>query len=107
MESSIVIYGEEVGDYLEYQKRLDGRIEIVDIAVHSGRRKGVGRFLVSELLKNLAPSTVVYAITRTENEIAQQFWEGVGFTTVNPLRRFYGTDKVDALMYVRKAGGPV
>lgn len=106
MAASEVIYG-ELGEYLEYQKRGDGTVEILDIAVQHGRRQGKGRVLVSQLLRDLAPSTVVYAITRIENEIAQQFWEGVGFTTVNPLRRFYGSDKVDALMYVRKAGGPV
>lgn len=64
--------------------------------------------MVETLLRRLPADTVVFAITRADNEVAQQFYEALQFITVNPLRRFYGASKgVDAFMYLRKAGGPV
>jgi len=95
-------------DHLLWRTGSGGTVEIYDIAVMSERRKGVGRGMVAELLRSLPPTTIVFAITRADNEIAQQFYEALGFRTVNVLRRFYGADKgVDALMYLRKAGEPI
>lgn len=103
-----VIYGPTKDDFLVYRDGSGGTVEIFDIQAMSKRRTGIGRKLVERLLKRLPEETVVFAITRVENEVAQQFYEALRFDTVNPLRRFYGINRgVDALMYLRLAGGPV
>lgn len=103
-----MIYLNSAADRLWWRVGSGNTIEIVDIEVMSERRKGVGRKLVETLLNQLDPDTRVYAITRVDNEIAMQFYEALQFRTVNILRRFYADEKcVDALMFCRKAGGPV
>lgn len=78
-------------------------IEIFDIAVTSERRKGVGRDLVRKLLKNVPNNTsLVYAITRIGNTVAQQFYEGIGFRLLGRLHNFYrdGAAEIEsALVY--------
>lgn len=95
--------------YIEWRYAPGGTVEIVNLEVDNGhRREGVGRRLIAELCGQLESATRIYAITRADNETAQQFYENLGFKTVNPLRRFYGIERgIDAMMYVRKAGGPV
>ena len=98
--------GDDV-DYLDWRLASGGTVEIMDIVVNSDRRKGVGRKLVSALLRFHDPLTRVWAITRSENLIAQKFYEALGFDAI-PLRRFYSDEKrIDAVMYIRSAGGPV
>lgn len=95
-------------DYLTYREGSGGTIEIFDIAVTSERRVGNGRRLVEMLFAQLEPHIRVWAITRADNLIAQQFYERLQFECIGVLRRFYGAEKsVDAIMYGRKAGGPV
>lgn len=95
-------------DFLDYHQRPDGTVEIVDIAVGSERRKGKGRRLMEALFARLKPDTRVWAITRADNEIAAQFYEKLRFDVVSPLRRFYSANRgVDALLFIRKASGPV
>lgn len=95
-------------DFLIHREGSGGSVEIFDIVVNSERRKGRGRKLLEKLFATLAPETRVYAITRADNEVAQQFYEKTLFNVVNPLRRFYGPGRgIDAVMYLRKAGGPV
>lgn len=69
----------------------------------SNRRLGIGKNLFSILLKSIPKETkMIYAITRTENFIAQQFYEGLRFRVIAPLRHFYQdreVQTVDALMY--------
>lgn len=96
------------GDYLDWQARPDGTVEIVDVAVNSERRVGKGRRLVEVLFNQLEPRTRVWAITRADNLIAQQWYESLQFECIAALRRYYGHEKsADALMFGRKAGGPV
>jgi ribosomal protein S18 acetylase RimI-like enzyme len=95
-------------DFLEWREGSGGTVEIWDIQVGTERRKGKGRRLFQKLFAELGPGVTVFAITRADNEVAQQFYEACRFTTVNVLRRFYGAERgVDALMYLRKSGGPV
>lgn len=96
-------------DFLDWRQGSGNTIEIYDIVVNSSRRKGVGRALVSTLLASLPEETVVWAITRTENRIAQEFYHGLRFHVIGVLYEFYDSacGKVDAVMYGRKAGGPV
>ena len=94
-------------DFLVFQYRHDQTVEIVDIAVNSERRKGIGRSLVRQLCHKLEPTLRVYAITRINNEVAHSFYESLGFCVAGVLRRFYSEDGADAVMYVRSAGGPI
>lgn len=99
---------EDPRDFVDYREGSGHTIEIFDIQVGSERRQGKGRRLLELLFAHLKPETRVWAITRADNETAQQFYEACQFKTVNVLRRFYGPAVgVDALMFVRKAGGPV
>lgn len=94
--------------FLEWEARADGTVEIRDVHVESEhRRTGLGRKMLETLFKRLRPETRVWAITGAGNLNAQQFYEGCLFRDVSPLRRFYGSERLDALMYVRSAGGPV
>jgi ribosomal protein S18 acetylase RimI-like enzyme len=98
----------DVTDFLVWSLRADGNVEIVDIAVNSERRKGKGRLLVQELFHKLHCMTRVFAITRTTNEIAQQFYERLGFQVSGVLRRYYDDENgADAILFIRRAGGPV
>lgn len=95
-------------DYIQYRQGSGNTVEITDISVVSERRKGKGRYLVNELISNfVSPSIVlVWAITRADNLIAQQFYEELRFRVVGVLRHFYqdepqGKGMVDAIMYGR------
>jgi ribosomal protein S18 acetylase RimI-like enzyme len=96
---------EDERDFLVYRDGSGPTVEILDIVVGTERRRGKGRRLVSILLRDrLSPKiNLVYAITRTDNFISQQFWESLGFRVVGVLRHFYQDkedhDTVDAIMY--------
>lgn len=95
-------------DYLDWRNGSGGTIEIFDVAVTSERRKGRGRSMVSHLLRHLPPTTKVFAITRADNAIAQEWYEAMKFHVSGVLRGFYEQGKgVDAIVYVREAGGAV
>ena len=99
--------------YIEYRFAPGGTCEIVNIEVENGhRREGVGRLLVTELLsacREDKKASLIYAITRADNLIAQEFYEGCNFRVVGALRRFYSSSekKVDAIMYGRSVEGPI
>lgn len=93
-------------DFLEYRNGSGRTIEITDIAVTTERRTGIGRRLVHELIDRSKRSNVnlIWAITRDENLIAQEFYEALGFRVVGVLRNFYQDEGqarncVDAIMY--------
>jgi ribosomal protein S18 acetylase RimI-like enzyme len=83
--------------------------EIFDLQVMSGRRQGKGRLLIHLALRDVVPpeSKLLWAITRADNFIAQQFYEALRFRVVAVLRNFYGVKdedgkwSVDAVMYGR------
>jgi ribosomal protein S18 acetylase RimI-like enzyme len=96
--------------YIEYRYTPGNGCEIVNIEVQTGhRREGVGRKLLEKLFREIdGKADRVYAITRADNEIAQQFYESTGFNVASPLRRFYSDERhVDAVLYVRSIRGPV
>lgn len=97
-------------DFLAWRRGSGNTIEIYDIEVGSERRKGVGRLMVSMLLRAVRPQeATVFAITRAENKIAQDFYFACGFHVAGALYEFYDSrcGRVDALMYARRAAGPV
>lgn len=91
-------------DFIDWREGSGRTVEIFDIAVNSTRRKGKGRHLV-EKLKTEIPKDIslIFAITRVSNTIAQQFYESCGFRIVGRLHRFYqdgpGGGDESALMY--------
>lgn len=96
-------------DFLVYREGSGDTVEIFDIAVMTERRVGIGRGMVNELLNRYSAGTVVWAITRHDNLIAQEFYEEMHFKVVGVLRGFYRTDPsgrrcVDAVMYGRCIG---
>lgn len=97
-------------DYICWRYNHGKVVEITDIQVSSERRKGVGRALVEQMLR-LIPDDIqtVYAITRADNLISQQFYEKLGFEVTGVLRRFYqrGCHAVDGIMYGRSPRGPI
>lgn len=97
---------------LEWRAASGNTVEIVDITVANiCRREGWGRKLLEHLFKKLPDDiTTVYAITRIENEIAQEFYEATNFRVVAVLRRFYNDTNhrgADAIMFGRSPRGPV
>lgn len=101
--------GQAKPDYLEYRDGSGGTVEIWDIAVVSERRKGVGTSMVMELVTRCLDRGVkrVYAVTRAENRVAQEFYRSLGFHP-EPLYDFYGVKDengkatVDAVMYIKR-----
>jgi ribosomal protein S18 acetylase RimI-like enzyme len=91
------------GDFIDWREGSGRTIEIFDIAVNTVRREGKGRQLLDKLRSAIPTDTsLIFAITRCSNEIAQQFYESNGFRIVGRLHRFYqdgpeGTE--NALMY--------
>lgn len=92
-------------------------VEILDIDVDNEcRRQGWGRKLLEHLFNSLSGDIrLVYAITRSTNETAQEFYEATRFRVIAPLRRFYNEPGeegervygIDAIMYGRLPKGPV
>lgn len=83
-------------DVLLYREGSGGTVEIFDIVVNSERRKGNGRKLV-DLLKEEVDTYLIFAITRSSNQIAQAFYLSCGFRVVANLTRFY--DDEGAIMF--------
>lgn len=98
------------GDTLIWRQGSGNTVEIFDISVCADRRReGRGRTMMNILLDSQLPegTRTVYAITRSTNRIAQQFYEALKFRPV-PLYDFYKNDEnlcyCDALMYVLDVG---
>ena len=105
-----ITLNDDARDFLDYREGSGGTVEIFDIAVGSDRRKGKGRALVSALCAMQRNKNIlVWAITRIENRVAQEFYTKLRFHVIGVLYEFYdtGCGRVDAIMYGRKAGGPV
>lgn len=91
--------------YIEYRYAPGHTCEIVNIEVEAEHRgKGVGRELVTTLCKIVRQRAKhVYAVTRSSNLIAQEFYAKCGFHVVGVLNRFYDDELVvDAIMYGRR-----
>lgn len=91
------LLGADVRDYLDYRHGSGNSVEIYDIAVGSERRKGIGTAMFRSLLATLKRSCLVFAIARSENRVAQQFYLSIGFRVVGVLCKFY--QEGDAIMY--------
>lgn len=94
---------EDYRDFIDWRPGSGRSVEIFDIAVGSARRQGRGRELIRRLLVEIPKETsLVFAITRISNTIAQQFYESCGFRLISRLHNFY-QDGVNgnehALMY--------
>lgn len=95
-------------DFLDWREGSGGTVEIFDIVVNSARRKGYGRALLGILFAHIPPETHVWAITRSTNDIAINWYEAMKFRVVGVLREFYENERgVDGIMFGRLAGGSV
>lgn len=83
-------------DYLIYREGSGHTIEIFDIAVYSRRNAGVGTKLFNKLLSEVK-ETRIFAITRKENENAQNFYSKLGFKGYD-LPKLYPDG--DAMIYI-------
>lgn len=109
MITSKYIYGADKRDFVEYMRGSGNTVEIRDILVMSERRRGVGRKLIIELLSRMPAEFpechLLWALTRAENKIAQEFYEAMGFRLIGGLFDFYKdtppSGRVDAVMYGR------
>lgn len=96
--------------YLVYREGSGNSFEIFNVEVHNsdGRRCGIGKKMVDQLIKVCEnfDKKRLYAITRAENRIAQEWYESMNFRAI-PLYDFYGMRTieghrtVDAIMFVR------
>ena len=103
---------DEPGDWLDWRRGSGRTVEILDIHVANERRRtGKGRRLVLELVNSVPRGTevadgvtLVWALTRWSNKVAQQFYESMGFRLVSRCHNFYtegplARDKEDAALY--------
>lgn len=90
-------------DFLQYRWGSGCTVEITELQVGSERRVGKGRRLVEKLLQRIHGRThLVYAITRSSNEIAREFYIAVGFEEMVTLKNFYSEG--DAVIYGKRIG---
>lgn len=93
------VRGDEVVCYGGYHKVLD-EAHITNIAVKAGERgKGIGKFLMSELIARAKNAGVKYITleVRDDNEAAIKLYLSFGFT-VEGVRKKYYSNKYDALI---------
>ena len=91
--------------FLDWREASGGGVEIFNIEVPSGtRRRGYGRHMVDMLLDARPDGTVVWAMTRPSNHIAQQFYEKLRFKVAGYLRGVYDKGAGDAIVYCRVKG---
>ena len=109
MNSQTLLLEGSVNDRVEWCQHSCGHVEILDIVVSSERGKGRGRRLIEGVLNKIPQlplrCTLVYAITRSSNTVAHQFYEACGFRIVGRLHYFYRDGDENqfesALMYGR------
>lgn len=83
-------------DKLVYRNGSGDTIEILDIYVNSDRGKGIGTYLVYQLLSIIPSGTrTLWAITRVDNTIGRKFYRSLGFYKVGNLYRFYNDDRAN------------
>lgn len=89
------------GSQLEWRQGSSGTIELFDIKVnHPDRRKGIGREMVEELIREQKPNRV-YCFTREDNGVAHRFYEDLGFKALIVIENFYEDDCKNAIMYIK------
>lgn len=100
------------GGYIEYRFTPGWGVEIVNIEVDATRRRtGVGRTLLRQLC-DLAVANgchTVYAVTRSSNLIAHDWYAAMGFWVCGRLQGFYDPENItlDALLFARNCKEPI
>lgn len=88
--------------YIDFRRAPGSTAEIVDIEVYpEHRRHGVGKRMLYAMFDKLHGVRTVYAITRQDNYIAQQFYESCGFVVAGTIRDLYDSGAI-AVVYTRQ-----
>ncbi|VUT26950.1 MAG: putative N-acetyltransferase [Candidatus Methanolliviera sp. GoM_oil] len=90
----LVYKDEKILAYIIFDERNGHIASIAVDPLH--RRKGIGRKLVEEVLKNCGRAWVE---VRVSNKIAQAFYEALGFIDIGVVPNYYGDE--DAHVMVR------
>ncbi len=85
----------------------DADVQTVAVA-ESARRRGLGRRLVVELLREAQERGAyrVFLEVRADNAAAQQLYRSLGFEEIGVRRGYYQPDDVDAVVMRRVAARP-
>ena len=79
-------------------------LQITSIAVHPiHQRKGLGKFLLSDLIKRatLSRATQIHLEVRNTNHAAKAFYKSMGFKTIGKRTNYY-KDGTDALLFTKR-----
>lgn len=89
-------------DFVVYEARTGNTVEILDIAVNTGRGEGTGTKLIRSLLDNLESGKFLYAFVRRSNDKALLFYRKTGFEYSTVVPSFYvdnkGVEREDAVL---------
>lgn len=92
-------------DWLAYDIRTGGNVEIIDIEVSSQRRQGIGtkliEFLIAYLKSQIPQALQVIAVARESNMIAREFYEGTKFTLLASVPGYYKDTNESGYIYGR------
>jgi ribosomal protein S18 acetylase RimI-like enzyme len=98
--------------YIEWRWAPGYGAEIVNIEVSAEhRRTGVGRLLLRQLCDTVSAGggMTVFAVTRSDNRIAHDWYRAMGFHVAGRLHGFYDAHLkvLDALLFARSCKEPV
>ena len=75
----------------------DGEVLLVGVR-EEDRRKGLGRRVVSELLKRAEPGKNIFLEVRDSNRAARHLYESAGFKEISRRKNYYKDPQEDAVI---------
>jgi [ribosomal protein S18]-alanine N-acetyltransferase len=102
--SRLAMVAEEAGNIVGFlvAHEIAGEFELENIAVAvQGRRKGIGRALLAELVKTAAERGIraIHLEVRGQNRAARVLYERGGFVQSGVRRNYYDCPADDAILY--------
>lgn len=95
-----------VGFLVAHEIADEFELENIAVAGHA-RRRGVGRALVSELVKTAVQRgfRAIHLEVRGQNRVARALYERLGFVHSGVRRGYYGCPADDAILYSKQISG--